>query len=347
MDPIELTKKLVSIPSYLSEKTNEQKVGDFIYDYLKQFDFLTVEKQPVEDDRFNVIARTKGEPKLLLAGHMDTVEPKQGGKYDPLKPTIDGDRLYGLGACDTKSTVAAMLSAVQDVQGLTFLFYCDEEYDFKGMKKYLAEQKTAPAQLAIFAEPTDMKIENQYAGLIEISFSVRGQTGHAARPQDGKNAITELMASLDRLKTWLDKSSLNIAYVRGGLDLGDGKIGQEGNNIPDYAQAVIDIRPISQDLRAQTIIDWLKKDGLDLIDYKIRHDYGSLYTDPQDLKALTDLEYLQPNGRGYSDGQLLQEKFNIPVINLGVSGNNSHAADEWVDIKSIEKLSKIYQKICS
>ena len=144
MNTLQLTKKLISIPSYVGEKNNEKKIGDFIYKYLKQVPFLIkVEKQKVEGARFNVIATDGSKPKLLLIAHMDTVEPRGWQKHNPFRGTIKGNRLYGLGSMDMKGGMAAILSALKSfkkTKDLMLLFYCDEEYDFKGMKELVILQ---------------------------------------------------------------------------------------------------------------------------------------------------------------------------------------------------------------
>ena len=88
MNVIKLTQQLISMPSYLDSETNEKEIGDFIFSYLKQFPYLRVRKQKIEKGRFNIIAKTSGTPHLFLAGHLDTVEPKQGWSKDQFKGTI-------------------------------------------------------------------------------------------------------------------------------------------------------------------------------------------------------------------------------------------------------------------
>lgn len=114
MDVIKLTQKLVSIPSYLSSKTNEKEIGNFVFSYLKKFPYFQVKKQKVEGERFNIIAKTKGTPQLFLAGHMDTVEPGQGWFKSPFGRLIKKNKLYGLGALDMKSGMAAILDSLKD-----------------------------------------------------------------------------------------------------------------------------------------------------------------------------------------------------------------------------------------
>lgn len=372
MDVIPLTRKLISIPSHVGNGHDERAMAEFVFEYLKNIPFLKVEKQDVENGRFNIIARTSGKPKLLLAGHLDTVEPKTGWTHDQYAGAIKNGKLFGLGSADMKGGIAAILTAVasfKNISGLTLLFYCDEEYDFKGMRKFISSAKLA-CELAIVAESSGLKIWNAHRGLIEISFSVRGKTGHAARPKEGKNAIKGAALAIFETENELKKfgnrllgdPSINIAFLRGGLNLNRTAgqeiiLGKEGNNIADYAEAVLDIRTTSPKLKAATVIQILRKNlrklGLDLTETKIRHDLGALWTDPKSIKpVMTAIKglapktiFLDPSTRGYGDGQMIQEKFGIPVINLGPEGGNEHGADEWSRVSSLEKLSQMFVKL--
>ena len=375
MSVIKLTKQLISIPSYLSSKTNEKIIGDFVFSYLKQFPYFKIKKQKIDKKRFNIIAETSDVPHLFLAGHLDTVEPKQGWSKNQFKGITKNGKLYGLGSLDTKSGVAAILDSLCDfkkISNLNLLFYCDEEYNFKGMKKFIASPKKKIGNLAILVEPTDLKIWNTHRGLIEIYFSIQGKSGHAADPKSGKNAIDGITRAFVDLQNRLEKftdpilgiPSFNIAYIRGGLYQGNRngniKLGKEGNNIADFAEAVIDIRPTNQKLRVKKIKAWLEefliKEGYKLLNFSVRHDFAPLYSDssnPSELKILEKVlqknlgkvGYLNPSKKGYGDGQLLQEKFNIPVIYLGPKGANAHGIDEWVDINSIKKLRQIFSEL--
>ena len=372
MRVIKLAKQLISMPSYFSSKTNEKGIGDFVFSYLKKIPYLKVEKQKIEKGRFNIIAKTTGISRLFLAGHLDTVEPKQGWSKNQFKGITEGQKLYGLGSLDTKSGIAAILDSLSDFKrifNLALLFYCDEEYDFKGTKKFIAGFKKKVGDLAVLVEPTDIKIWNAHRGLIEIYFSVQGKSGHAANLKSGKNAIDGVMKMFDDLREWLKNfadstlgiPSLNIAYIRGGLYQGkenqDIKLGKEGNNIADFVEAVIDIRPTKRKLRAEKIIilikKFLKRDGYELRDFSIRHDFAPLYTNSEKLKilgkvlqkTLGKVDYLDPSVKGYGDGQLLQEKFSIPVVYLGPKGDNAHGIDEWVDIGSLKKLRRVFSEL--
>lgn len=373
MELIELTKKLISIPSFVGQDKNEMAVADFIFKYLQRFSFLQVEKQIVEGVRFNIIAKTKGKPKLFFAGHMDTVCPKKGWTKDQFKGETENDKLFGIGAIDTKSGVAALLYALNDfddISGLTMLFYCDEEYDFKGMKKFIKDYDKTVGDFSVFIEPTSLKICNAHRGLVEIKFIVRGETGHAKTAREGKSAILATAKAIksfeEHLVTLKDKrfgeSTMNVAYIKGGLDMGKDKkgevaLGREGNNIADYTEFIIDVRPAVKELTALKIVEYFKKEikkNKCLVEFfTIRHDYSCLSTNKEEVsdvedvikKAIGKTEYLDSEEMGYGEAPLIQEKYQIPVIYFGPKGGNAHGVNEWVDISSIYKTKEVYRAI--
>lgn len=370
MDSIELTKKLISIPSFVDNKANEKEIGEFIFNFLKKFPYLNIEKQKIGNNRFNVIAKDKKEPKLLFICHIDTVEPKN----NQLLGKIENNRLYGLGAYDMKGGTACVLDAIKEfpqAKGLALLFYCDEEYNFKGMEEFLKKYSFKP-DLIISPEPTNLEIINGCKGVIEIYFRVKGKTGHAARPQEGKNSINGITNAVNLLKQELQRQeyqnpplgepTLNLAYLSGGLMKGIDKnedliLGNRGNNIPDIAEAVLDIRTPSLQLNSKKIIDFLKinveNQGLELEKTEIRSDYKPMYVPQEKLKNLEDIikkqlgfiKYGDIKQQGYFDGEMIWRKFNSPFACFGPIGGNAHGADEWVDIDSLNKVRSVFKSL--
>ena len=144
MNVIELTKKLISIPSYVEGEVDESGIGKFLDSFIsKNLPELEVSRQALAkgSERVNLICG-KTKPKLMVIGHIDTVQIQKGWATDPLKATIKDGNLYGLGAADMKGSIAAFLAALLTVKDeialskLSLFFYCDEEYDFLGMKKF-------------------------------------------------------------------------------------------------------------------------------------------------------------------------------------------------------------------
>ena len=133
MDLIELTKKLIEIESISS---NEEKIAQFI---ASQLDFADITMQKVEGFGPNVIAKHITNPKrpvIILNCHMDTVEVMQGWESDPFTPKIEGNRLYGLGACDMKAGCAIAMEVFKRVKemdkNIVFTAVSDEEGNSKG-----------------------------------------------------------------------------------------------------------------------------------------------------------------------------------------------------------------------
>lgn len=375
MNTLQLTKKLISILSYVDRKTNEKEIGNFIYKYLKKIPFLAeVKKQKVEGERFNIIATDGFAPKLLLIGHLDTVEPRGWEKHNPFKGAIEGNRLYGLGSMDMKGGIAAILSALKNfkkTKGLMLLFYCDEEYDFKGMKKFIEECHISP-RLAVSAESTNLKIWNGARGIIKVSFRVEGKTAPASRPDQGKNVITGLVEAVKYLEKTLKKyrtknlgpSICNLSAISGGLSLGKDKYGrqivsQRGDAVADIAKATLDIRcghpDLDSDVIQKTLNKFLSKDKFKLRNFTVYHNLNAFYTDSKELKlvekvieyAIGKVAYLDLQELGYQDIQMINEKLKIPAFSFGPEGANRHQPNEWVDIKSLDKTKKFYQNLIS
>lgn len=364
-DVINLTQQLISIPSWVGTGCDEQKISTLLYNWLKNNTQLTVIKQPVKDGRFNVIAKDSSPTRLLLVGHMDTVEPRSGWTTSPFTPTIKNDRLYGLGATDMKGSLAAGLTALantSNTQGIMFLAYCDEEYDFAGMRAFVREYagKIQP-QLIVSLDGSVGQIGIGCRGLIEVSFRVRGQTGHAGRPESGVNAITIGVNCITKLKRQLatkytdpilGTTSLNLASCQGGLDLGNDSLGRQGNNIADLAEFVLDIRPAKSELTAKRICSifssYTKAAKLTLENWTVRHDLGSWLT-PQDQLSPLNLPGVYEPSLGYIDTQMLWETFaQVPALTVG-AGNLAlaHKPNEYVEIAALTSTQALVTQLIS
>ena len=100
MTPLEITRRLMSIPSVTGD---EGEIAEFLSSHLASTGYR-VERQDVEPGRFNVLAFAGAGAKVVLCTHIDTVPPT-------LPIHEDDEYLYGRGACDTKGIIAAMLDA--------------------------------------------------------------------------------------------------------------------------------------------------------------------------------------------------------------------------------------------
>src|SRR4029077_16581139 len=139
-DVLALAKQYIAISSFVDDNTDEQVLVDFLETLIrsKRPDLLVQRQFLSGSKRANLIVKGPGNIKLLVVGHVDTVQPNDGWQTDPVTPIVRGGKLYGLGAADMKGSMAAFLTAMCDkdvtLDGLMLLLYADEEYNFEGMR---------------------------------------------------------------------------------------------------------------------------------------------------------------------------------------------------------------------
>jgi len=380
MDTISLCKKLISFPSARSSKgllgTVECDTAHFIEElFAKQnLNNIKIEKQSVTDDRYNLFIHDENPIQLLFIGHMDMVEVGTGWTKNPLGEE-DEKNIYGRGSADMKSGNAVIINTIMSAflnkqTGVAALFYCDEEYEFLGMKSFLQKNtKPETLQLVICPEPTNLGIREGVRGDIEYHISLKGKKGHAARPHTGINSFRALLAGVNALdalceqksNSLLGKPTVNIAGVHcgvlDGFDTNNKPIlSCAGNVIPDYCEAVIEVRTIPEitDEEIQEIFTQeIKKYGAELTKIKKTFHVGSYSTERKSLKQIEVAQqkiidriyYDNAALGGYSDIQMIATAWNVPCILLGPSGTHMHGTDESVDKESILQLEKIYNEI--
>lgn len=364
---VSITKKLVSIPSYLSNNTNEIEIGNYIINYLENIDYLKVEKQHVENGRFNIIASDGSNPKLMFCCHMDTVMPSGSWSFEPLISNTIENKLYGLGTSDMKGGIACVLSALKKfrkTKGLFLLFDIDEEYYFKGVTKFLEKYAPKP-ELIVLTEP-GIKVKNGHRGVIEIYFKVRGITGHSARPELSKNVLLEVSKSISTLIPFIDLykttelgiSTFNLAYLHGGVSFKDtdGKeiILECGNKVPDVAEGTIEIRNSTSKLNGDVIINKFKEilvlNGLTVDTIEKRIDKNPLIIEKNKLgkfeqvikSKVGKVEYADISKYGYGEGQILNEKLGSACVYFGPGPDSTaHKTNEYVFVNELELVEDI------
>lgn len=374
-DAIELTKKLVLIPSFVDDTCNETQLVEFLMQYARNvLPWLSVERQYLSEDskRANVIIRGKGQPKLFVLGHMDTVRPKDNWSADPLKPIVKDSNLYGLGASDMKGSLAAFLCAlakvpVETTENLMVLLYCDEEYDFAGIKRFLETQELSrtPPKLILSLDGS-LAVSSGCRGLIEFDAAISGKSGHSRNPSGGINVITNTVAAIKSVEAAIAKyqddylgiSTINLAYLRGGT-VTENRWQREGNVIPDFADITVELRTANEKLDAQKAVDLFqaacKQQGVRAEISSIRHDlkpwpvsYSSdMLSFIEDCYRSANVPFQKASRKysGFIDVQMICEKVNSPAFVIGAEGGNKHGANEYVPLDTLEKATELYKTI--
>lgn len=372
---LQLTKQLIEICSYVDNSTNEIALADFLMKYCSRVPNWKVTKQVVLSGRYNIVISDGYPTRLLYVGHLDTVQPKFLDKKLNTRSFIRQGKLYGLGAADMKGNIAAFLTAwakIDETKGITALLYIDEEYDFAGIKEFIRQYKNKISpQLVLSGDGNDLSLGNGCRGLIELTVRVKGKTGHASNPPSGVNAITRSFAAVSKLENYFQKfylsqelgqSTINLAYLQGGLLQNESSmelvLGKEGNNIPDFAEFVLDIRPSVSALNAKKVTSLLSgfmaEEGLILQSVTRRHDLGAWITPKNQLGNIVrtlsrdcPLMWTDPGKRGFIDIQLLASALpNTPCCTLGAGdGRTVHREDENVPLVQLTRIEMIYKDI--
>jgi acetylornithine deacetylase/succinyl-diaminopimelate desuccinylase-like protein len=250
-----------------------------------------------------------------------------------------------------------MLTAVKSVgrtKGLTMIFDSDEEYSFSGIKQLIAKNPTLAAELLICPEPTNLKLINSCRGLLEMSLRLKGKSAHAARPQLGINAITGAVNLVKQLKQKLSDSSINLAYLQGGLAV-NSSIAKQANAVPDRAIFTLDIRPDwqhSQPKISKLISSICRQQQLGLESTTIKLNYPGYFTPKSSLhpfikiirQTIGPVIYQTPKLTGYYEAALTNQAWSIPSVIFGPTGP-SHTSDEYVTTDSLQKCQSVYQQL--
>src|SRR5437899_582852 len=241
MHPFELSRQLMAIPSVTG---TEREVAEFLSSYLAQLNYR-VERQNVLGDRFNVMAFA-GDARVLLCDDVGPVPPPP-----PAVPVrAVNEFLYGLGACDTKGIIAAMLEAggrlrQRGIIHFGYLFVVGEETDSIGAKA--ANTLTWNTEFVIVGEPTQNQLARAQKGTLMVNLYVDGRAAHSGYPELGVSAIRNLLAVLDDCESaeWGDDPVLGKGTFNTGVFHG----GEAANIVPPHASASIMIRTVER--RAQ------------------------------------------------------------------------------------------------
>ena len=216
IEPIALARKLIDIPSPTGD---ERAMGEFLERELAQLG-LSVRRQAVERDRFNVFASAAGRPRVIINSHIDTVPPWFASRED-------NDKIYGRGACDTKGVIAAMIAAgerllARGVRDFAFLFVVGEETDSIGAKAANFEFAHR-SEYVLIGEPTESKFARASKGALTAVAHFDGIAAHSAYPERGESAVKKMISAINAIEAtdWgshdvLGKSTVNVGVVRGG-----------------------------------------------------------------------------------------------------------------------------------
>ena len=313
--------------------------------------------------------RGKNGPVLCFAGHTDVVPtgPLEEWLSDPFKPAVREGQLYGRGAADMKSALAAMVTATEQFVRETpnhrgtiaYLITSDEEGpSVDGTKKVVETLRERGQKIdwCIVGEPSS---ESQLGDTIKIGrrgslsgrLTVHGVQGHIAYPQLAENPVHTFAPALAELtaRVW-DKGNAHFqptSFQISNFNAGTGA----PNVIPGELKARFNLRysPVQTIDGLKDIVEGiLKKHGVRFtLEWYVSGE--PFYTAPGDLsegvtravKTETGLTPKFSTGGGTSDGRFIAP-LGAQVVELGVINSTIHKVNENVSVADIDRLHRIY-----
>ena len=380
---LQLTEQLISLPSVTPEDAG---CLELLADALTPMGFTCerLDSGPADFRVQNLWAKrapaisqsTQGainsdRPVLVFAGHTDVVPPGPLKEWTspPFVPMHRDGKLYGRGASDMKTSIAAFVVALEEFLQTTpepafdiaLLLTSDEEGpSIDGTKVVVEELRQRGERLdwCIVGEPTSVKqtgdmIKNGRRGTMSGKLTVNGVQGHIAYPQLARNPIHEALPALaelaatvwDRGNAFFPPTSWQISNIHGGTGA--------SNVIPGHVVIDFNFRfctESSSDSLQKRVHEILDRHG---VEYSLVWTVGGqpFLTTPGTLvqavqaaiKDETGLDTELSTTGGTSDGRFIAQ-ICPQVIEMGPPNASIHKIDEHIAVADIEPLKNIYRK---
>ena len=239
-EAVELLKCLVATPR---TSRNEAEAATIFADFIEEKSFLTYREANnvwCLADEYDC-----ARPTLLLNAHLDTVKAVSAWTRHPLTPTLEGDRLYGLGTNDDGASLVALTQAFRILasrpQAYNLILLASAEEEVSGHDGIERMLPLLPhIDVALVGEPTGMQPAIAEKGLMVLDITAHGKAGHAAR-DEGINAIYRAMDDIDWFRTFHfpDESPL-LGSVKMSVTIINA--GTQHNVVPDECRFTVDVR---------------------------------------------------------------------------------------------------------
>jgi acetylornithine deacetylase len=367
-DPSRLLARLISIdsvnPDLVPGGAGESVIADVCGEWLaaRGFEVHSLEKRPGRPSLVAIARGTGGGRSLMLNGHLDTVSLADYDG-DPLDPQIRDGKMYGRGTFDMKGGIAAMMVAAAratahgPLRGDVILAcVADEEYGSSGTEEVL-ESFTADA--AIVTEPSHLEVTLAHKGFVWFDVEIEGRAAHGSRPELGIDAIAKaghFLVALEELGQRLAQGPahplLGVGTVHASVIHG----GEEPSTYPAHCRITLERRTVpgeSAERVERELVDVLDRLAATVPDFCYRLTRGlhrePFEADPQTPVVRTLARHAEkalghpPVVRAepfWTDCALL-DRAGIPCLLFGVDGAGAHAATEYVDLASLDRLTDI------
>ncbi len=360
MQIIELFKYLINAKS---ETPDDGGLLDFIAKYLQGYTAVRIDKNGVKN---LFIYKKFGEGKhLCFAGHVDVVPAGTGWESDPYVALEKDGYIYGRGAQDMKSGVAAFLQALKETKEfngtLSLLLTSDEEgpgkYGTLEVLKYLKANDLMPDS-CIVAEPT---CENVFGDAIKVGrrgsinglLKIQGKQGHAAYPEKSLNPIHQIAKVLEKI-AGVDLDHGDEFFAPSKFVITDIRSGMQVTNVtPNSLEMMFNVRNSTKTTTIE--IETFIAEHFKEMDYTLSLDQTAYpFVTNSDTKIVKDIDKAieeiagvktkYSTAGGTSDARFIAP-CGVEVIEFGVKNDTIHSINERTTAKEVEDLYKVFKRL--
>jgi len=360
LDVIALFKHLIERKS---ETPDDGGILDFVEGYLDGYTAVRIDEGGVKN---LFIYKKFGEGEhLCFAGHVDVVPAGEGWVTDPYEAVEKEGRIYGRGAQDMKSGVAAFTQAVKEAENfggtLSLLLTSDEEGPAKfgtvEVLKWLEREGMLP-DACIVAEPTCEQVFGDAIkvgrrGSINGVIEKRGKQGHAAYPEKAVNPIHKVAqvlhhmagVNLDEGDEYFSPSQFVVTDIRAGMEV--------TNVTPGKLKMMFNVRnstkTVKEDIEAFVHRYFKEMDYTLTLDQSAKPfvtnaDTHIVRTIDAAIESVTGLRPKHSTAGGTSDARFIAE-YGINVIEFGVRNDTIHAPNECTTPDQVESLCAVFKRV--
>jgi succinyl-diaminopimelate desuccinylase len=346
---------------------NEEVAARFLGELMREGG-LEVNYHNLAEGRLGLVACLEGEsaaPPLCFTGHLDTV-PSGAAAWQspPLKTRLSAGRIYGRGASDMKSGLAAMTAAVLRLAEISrrrndvvMIFTAGEETGSEGAFRMVREG-VLPRRVGalVVGEPSGNAPYLGHKGALWLSCRARGKSAHGSMPDQGDNAILKAARAVLALEGLLSNDPPHAKLGRPTLNVGTITGGTKINMVPDLADFTLDLRTVpgvDHDDLYRRVCDRLGP----ALEARRLLDLPPVLTDENDPWVVKLLNLLDRRGilsrHGYvnyfTDASALTPALGVPpTVILGPGeATQAHQTDEWCQVDKIRQAVDIYLEIAS
>ncbi|MFV0294888.1 MAG: M20 family metallopeptidase [Hyphomicrobiaceae bacterium] len=366
-DAVALTRDLIRFRT-INPPGEEEACARHLGGLLEQAGFAC-DYVEMGEGRANLVARIGsgggGKPPLAFTGHIDVVPlGARPWSMDPFAADVSEGRIYGRGASDMKSGVAAFVAAAIEAAprlaagpGLILIITAGEETGCTGAHHIVATARDllGTAGALLVAEPTSNRPMVGHRGALRLKLTAKGVTAHASMPCQGVNAVMKAARAVSRLDDFdfnvarhpvMGPPTLNVGWMHGGINI---------NSVPDLAEVGLDIRTIPAQSHGDVTAHMQAFVGDD-VEVSLLDEAVPVWTEPETQWVqrvfsatgdVTGTPAQVATAPYFTDASALTPAYGgIPTVVLGPGpAELAHQTDEWCEARAVEEATEICARL--